>query len=524
MSAVPWSAKGEKTTPGVAADEIMIIDSEDIVLATKNKRMDYQNLADSLSSIAVPIVGSSIVYVASESDLPPLLGGFHQLENEKNYVFTEPMFISDPILFPAGWIGKIVKTFVTTPTITYIGSTPMFQTLNIDGTITGVVDAGGGAITVTTSVAHNLINGQFVNITGTTSYNEERLVISNESEFTFDVQIAFVADETGAFNTGYRTILFQGFDAQNGGTTTFMDLTSSGVFATVLSFDIFAEIGFLGPGIIRGGVNVVTNDAIWGFATSGLTLEDCQTGVFDSSTFIALAPSSGLTGITITGAATDRFSMITSSFTMMAVDQFPVRIDSSVVSASEILFSNTPDNAVATDYFDTSAGGLDQTDPQVTAENNGARADSMVISESSSTGILEVDGSGGIPVAIVDITPAPGDWVEDTTTETLSVDTTTGIVTYNGLNTITAMIKFSLSAEHASGSAQIVDFTLYINGVPQTKSTITITTTTSPSAPGVYNGGNFSINPGDTLQLFKDNTSNTNNTNVENAILLFNID
>ena len=48
MSSIAWSNKGEKTTPGVAADEIMIIDSEDITPATTNKRMAYQNLADSL--------------------------------------------------------------------------------------------------------------------------------------------------------------------------------------------------------------------------------------------------------------------------------------------------------------------------------------------------------------------------------------------------------------------------------------------------------------------------------------------
>lgn len=52
MVTVPWSAKGEKTTPGVALDELMIIDSEDIVNETKNKRMSYQNLADSLLDLA----------------------------------------------------------------------------------------------------------------------------------------------------------------------------------------------------------------------------------------------------------------------------------------------------------------------------------------------------------------------------------------------------------------------------------------------------------------------------------------
>jgi len=52
---VVWSSKGSKTTPGVAADQVMILDSEDAVAATKNKRMGFQNQADSylnLSSVA----------------------------------------------------------------------------------------------------------------------------------------------------------------------------------------------------------------------------------------------------------------------------------------------------------------------------------------------------------------------------------------------------------------------------------------------------------------------------------------
>jgi len=67
---LPWSGKGSKASPGVAADEIMILDSQDAIAATKNKRMSYQNLSDSLlnlSSIAgltngqTTILSSSIV-------------------------------------------------------------------------------------------------------------------------------------------------------------------------------------------------------------------------------------------------------------------------------------------------------------------------------------------------------------------------------------------------------------------------------------------------------------------------------
>jgi len=58
MSAVPWSSKPSKTTPGVAADEVVIIDSEDGSLPTKNKRMAFLNLADSLIGLSTKTIAS----------------------------------------------------------------------------------------------------------------------------------------------------------------------------------------------------------------------------------------------------------------------------------------------------------------------------------------------------------------------------------------------------------------------------------------------------------------------------------
>lgn len=521
MSVKPWSLKGEKTAPGVAADEMMMIDSEDAINATKSKRMGYQNLADSLLTLS----GSSssfIEYIGSESDLPPLLGGFHQLEQDKNYHFTEDFELANPIIIPAGWTGRIVKSFFSTKTIEYTGSTPMFQTLNIDGVIDSISNAGGGAITVTLSAAHGLIDGQYVNITGTTSYNQNQLVISNASGSVFDVQIAFVADEAGAFNTGFGSILFVDWDNLGNASTEFLDLTSAGIPGTVIGFNVFLQVGFGGMGIIRNADNVLSFNCIFGSITSGLILENCRTVALSVTSLADLAGVPGVTALTIRGVQTSRVTVLNSEFLMGESTQFPVRIESDVTNANEILFADSPDNNVADDYFDTSSGGLDQTNPQVQSSNNGTRADSMVIAESSTVGVLEVDGSGGVTVPIVDVTPASGDWAEDPTTETFSVNTTTGVITYNGLNPVVMMIKYSLSAAQTSGSAQTVDIVLNINGTPQTKSTITIMTSgVANFISNVYNGGNYTINPGDEFQLFKENTSNTNNTDIEKVTVLF---
>jgi len=350
------------------------IQSTSIIPFENGSGLTKRDTALAMSAIAP---GGFITYVSAEADLPPLLGGFHQLEQDKNYHFTEAFQLANPILFPAAWTGRIVKTFFSTQVLDYTGTTPMFQTLNIDGIIDSISDPGGGAITVTTSTPHGLINGQFVNITGTTSYNQNALVISNASGSVFDVQIAFVVDEAGAFNTGFGSILFVDFDTVSANTAEFMDLTSAGIPGTVIGFNVFLAAGFKGMGIIRNAVNILSFNCIFGSITSGLTLENCATAALSVTSFADLGGVAGVTALTITGALTNRITVLNSEFLMGESTQFPVRIDSSVTTANELLFGSSPDNEVATDYFDTSAGGLDQTDPQVNSDNNGKRANSM---------------------------------------------------------------------------------------------------------------------------------------------------
>ena len=69
--------------------------------------------------------------------------------------------------------------------------------LKFERSITAVADAGGGDITVTTSVQHPLYAGDSVTISGTTSYNGTYTVVSRASTTTFTVTETFVATETG---------------------------------------------------------------------------------------------------------------------------------------------------------------------------------------------------------------------------------------------------------------------------------------------------------------------------------------
>jgi len=363
----PWS-NSPKIDPLVISD----------ILMRRTPSRTVKNQEIPFSDVTAFLAGSAMVFVASEADLPPVgPDGFITLDYDKNYMFTEPGFYTTPILFPANWTGSIRKTFVTADIIAYIGTGKMFQTLNLEGVIDSITDAGSGAITLVISAPHGMLNGQFLNITGTTSYNQTRLAVSNVTANTLDVQIAFVADESGDFNTGYRSIQFIDFGIGGAGTADFMDLTSSGDPTSSILFTRFAAVGFLSPGILRKTTNLVARDSIFGIITTGLELQDTTTAIIETTNFISLSPIPGVIALNISGAATKRVGVTNSSFNMTDVTQLPVRIDPAIVAALEITFTNSPDNDITTDYFDQT--GLTETNPQVNADNNGVRKNSQTI-------------------------------------------------------------------------------------------------------------------------------------------------
>lgn len=70
-----------------------------------------------------------------------------------------------------------------------------------DYSITGVTDAGGGDITVTTSASHQLVEGDLnATISGTTSYNGQYTVKKVLSNTTFNVTATYVASQTGTLS------------------------------------------------------------------------------------------------------------------------------------------------------------------------------------------------------------------------------------------------------------------------------------------------------------------------------------
>lgn len=161
------------------------------------------------------------------------------------------------------------------------------------------------------------------------------------------------------------------------------------------------------------------------------------------------------------------------------------------------------------------ANSLNSTSVLVSSRDNSSVPDSMSHAEARTSRTLEVDGSGGIDVPIVDIAPVLGDWIPDINDEEFTLDTTTGLYTYIGIADKTKLIQYQLTATPTSGPSQIIDFDLHINGIIQPKATRTLDTATATEV--TFIGGLFVLSNGDTIQLFKDNQTNTNNTNVLDA-------
>jgi len=488
------------------------------------KRDDALSLAQLANAL-------NTVDIFSEADFPAPVGGFIILENNTQYEIKAPITLTNPFLYEAGVVSILNSSVRQINNITFTGTGPLFQTLNLSGSVTAFADSvtEPGVKTTVTSAGHGLNNGDKANIFNVvteTQYNGIGLVVSNVTTNTFDIIVVFVNTDTGNFDTGPITIHID-VDVVDGtglpGTQHAFDLTfteATGAFQS--SFLLMSSVSnFDISGFIREAQFLQIEGAFVGMFTDGLVLDNIGSHRIAVELFQSFNTSGTGTMITLTGVKTQNATLSDVRFVMAAAAEFPIRIDPSISSTGDIEIIRASDNAVATDYFDTSAGGLDETSPRVSAVIGGSRKSSITAAEGRTNGVLEVDGSGGTDVPVVDITPVSGDWIEDPSTEEFSINTTTGLITYNGLNPKIVQIKYEISAAQTSGGNQTLDFDIHINGIVQTKSERNLVTTGVGNFLQVlYNGGIFTLNPGDTVQLFKDNTTNTNNTDIMDAVVL----
>lgn len=498
-----WSA--------VAFDESQIDSTTEIVDlqgGNSNQRIKF----------SIPTLGQSVVPVHKITDIP-LVNGFRQLEQDKVYRFVEEISSSDTLLVPAGWNGYIVGMHNPLTKYDYTGTGNALQTLNLSGTITDILDAGGGELDVVTFSAHGLLNGQYVNITGTTSYNQQKLLVSNVDEFSFRVSLPFVSIQSGSFDTGYDAINIMNMAFTNNDSGSWL-LVTAATTSSVFRYNNIKALGFTDLGTIDKGI-VVGYDGTMDFTNSGLLFMDMDKTTLSTSTFTNTnAGASSTKLLEFVGSLTRDVILSNLRLNTAVNNQSPIKINSNVTNA-QIYVTNSPDNNISFTYFDELSGGRNETDPQITAFNNGVRANSSTGSESRSVGILVVNGAVGVAVPIEDLTPAPGDFTLDSVSQEFSLDTSTGVVTYDGLAPKNVIISYSIEAAQASGSAQDLLIDVRINGIQQVKTIRAMTTMGVGSFVSIASvGGLFTINPGDTFKLFKTNTTNSTNTDIQNTALL----
>lgn len=325
---------------------------------------------------STPTLGKQVIPVHKISDIP-LLNGFRQLEQDKVYRFVEEISSSESLLIPAGWNGYLVGMHNAITKFDYTGTGTSLKTLDIFGIISSIANAGGGAITVTTSAAHGLLDGQFVNITGTTSYNQQKLLVSNASGSVFDVQIPFVANESGDFDTGYDAV-----NIVNIGFTTvasnvaWVDIEAA-TQSSVFRYNNIKVNGFIALGFIDGGT-IIGCDGNLDTTSDGLSIGSIVKANISKTTISNIGTVANRALLAVTGPTTGDIVFKEMKFNVTLASQSPIFIDDNIPSTAQVSITDSPDNNVADNYFDILAiDGIDQVDSRVYAFNNGQRADSL---------------------------------------------------------------------------------------------------------------------------------------------------
>jgi len=354
--------------------------------------------------------GPSTIRLKSPENIP-LLHNLRQLEVQKSYSFINPQTFKEPILMPAGYIGRISAEFLEDKGIDYAPTnpSPFLQTLNLEGDIASIVTFdSGSAILVTTVLPHGLQDGQYVNLnnTGVTPYNQLGLIISNVTASAFVVQIPFISvGAIGDFNTGFRSPqLFNLHMTHSTNDSPFMDIKSAGAqFTSLIMKDVGVAL-FTKPGIIRNGVTTVLRSVLFTLTSGGLTLDDCDTVALDKVDYQPITDQiTDYDALTIKGPKTRDYIITTNKFQMLHENQTPIHIESSVINAESIQIMNSPDRAILNSVYFNPAG-LDQTDPQVITKNNGTRLNSMASAQVGFTNIanpiIATPLAQGVPVLI----------------------------------------------------------------------------------------------------------------------------
>jgi len=155
---------------------------------------------------------------------------------------------------------------------------------------------------------------------------------------------------------------------------------------------------------------------------------------------------------------------------------------------------------VASDSGRFNFDSANETTPIVTSENNGDEPDSMTIAELRNGNLITVAADASVDVPIVNAVPVVGDFIQDEATERLTIDPSTGIMTYDGLKPIVALLNYQYVSSRDTGGSDTIEYFLRQNGVKIAKTSQSLLT--DSNGRDVRYNGIIDVNPGDQFQLF----------------------
>jgi len=439
---LPWSSKGEKLTI-VDADEFMILDSEDAVAATKNKRV-ARGIAFPNASNSLPVKSQADLVAEFGASIIIPAGEFWTVQVLESFTMTLPFRIG------SGSVLKITEAS-TNLKITYTGTGALFQNetagVPIAELILDDIDFAGNG---TNDIFDIETSATGVIRLDTTQFDTFDSIGVWKGNF-FDVDFSSVSGvNTGLVIDDMTGGNFNRFSLNQGASGTPL------VFITVVSptkttqiiadglftFDTDASLLFLDPNSPAGARSSITG-------TTGFFADLFQQGITDSVTAVADA-----------GGGNTRFT-IASTTGLVAGD---VVIHSNMVGQPTYngafivnnIFSATQYHVelafVATTTGDMTSASLNETDLKVNATNNTDTADSMFIGgffhpdNDATTTVLDgtfgpLDLSGGTAMGVTAFTE----------NERFNVsDVDEGVIEYNGLIPKTVTLIAILSMNRAA--------------------------------------------------------------------------
>jgi len=279
------------------------------------------------------------------------------------------------------------------------------------GQITGVtVSSTTISATYTTSAAHNLVPGQYINITGfvTTSYNFNNIAITSvPSPTTFAI--------SGVFTAGTGT----------GGTVVPILLSAGGVF-NVTGTGILTATGVNVTGQITAQTGSITGNLTLGGSLYSNTIKTANiTAVTPNATTGALYAASGHTFvagdvISISGVAPYQYSGIWT-------------ISSVVAGTSFTVLSNLNTTAVTTATGSAISSGV---------QSFIINKSGLIFNSPTTQGVTTIDGNTGLLVTqsalIGGWNVGPSSITKTSTSGTLTLDSTLSQITASGYSTYTA--------------------------------------------------------------------------------------